>query len=282
MKNVLRIIGVVLAVLIGAVIVANYHRGAVIKTVAESVGPKATGGRVKVEQVKFALLRGKITIRGLLIGNPEGFKTDSALELSQVAIVFEPRSLLSDTIHIRSILIEEPKVTFEGSFSSSNLSALLKNVEKFAGGVKDPKAEKPAKKVIIDEIVIEGGLVKVSFTFTGRVWEAVPTPLPPITLKSVGQDKGGVSLVEVFAQVIGAVLGTVTEVIKSSANPLAEGAKLLGDGTEAVGKGALEAGEAVGGAALKGVGEAVEAIGQGASKAIKGLGGLLGREKKGE
>jgi hypothetical protein len=271
MKIKLRIIGVVLAVLIGAVIAANYHLGSAVKTVAESLGPKATGGAVKVEQIEFALLRGKTTIRGLLIGNPEGFKTDSAFELSQVAIDFEPRSLLSDTIHVRSILIEEPKVTFEGSFSSSNLSVLLKNVKKFSGGAKEPKAEKAAKKVIIDEIVLKDGLVKVSFTFTGRSWEPVPTPLPPITLKDLGQDKGGVSSVEVFAQVIGAVLGAVTEVIKASANPIGESVKLLGEGAEAVG-----------GAALKGIGEAVEAVGQGADKVIKGLGGLLGSEKKDE
>ena len=89
-------------------------------------------------------------------------------------------------------------------------------------------AEKPAKKVIIDEIVFKGGLVKASFIFTGRVWEAVPTPLPPITLKGVGQDKGGVSSAEVFVQVIGAVLATVTGVIKGSANPLGEGVKRFG------------------------------------------------------
>jgi hypothetical protein len=282
MKIVLRIIGVVLVVLIGAVILANYHLGAVIKTVAESAGPKATGGAVKVEQIKFALLRGKITISGLVIGNPEGFKTDSALELRQVDIDFEPRSLLSDTIHIRSMLIEKPRVTFEGSFSSSNLSALLKNVKKFSGGAKESRAEKPAKKVIIDEIILKGGLVNASFIFTGRIWEAVPTPLPPITLKGVGQDKGGVSSAEVFVQVIGAVLATVTGVIKGSANPLGEGVKRLDDGATAVGKGALEAGEAVGGAAVKGAGEVVETMGQGAGKVIKGLDGLLGGKKKDE
>ena len=52
-------------------------------------------------------------------------------------IDFETRSLLSDAIHIRSMLIEEPRVTFEGSFSSSNLSVLLKNVKKFSGGAKE-------------------------------------------------------------------------------------------------------------------------------------------------
>jgi len=101
----------------------------IIETAIETFGPKITQTTVKVRSVNVSPLSGTGTIKGFVLGNPEGFKTESALKFKKVHIELDPKSVLSDLIIINKVVIESPEITWEGNFRRSNLVKIQSNVQ---------------------------------------------------------------------------------------------------------------------------------------------------------
>lgn len=254
-----------LLVLVAISLIANRFGGKVVEKMVNTVGPKALGVPVTLQKAEFSLLRGYVLLRGLKIGNPAGYKTDSLFELDALEVDLDKRSILKGIIHIRKILINEPKITYERGLTASNLSDFLAGLES-----KDAPAEKPVEKteapkndnanekstVVIDELAITGARLKVSLTVAQGF--SAPVPLPPIILKDIGKESGGVTFMEVIRMVFRAILGSVTGVIKGSVNLIGDGTSLVGDGAKAVGG----------------------AVANGASAVVDGIGGLFKSEKQ--
>jgi len=114
----------------------------------ETAGPKITQVSIKVDAVKLTLLTGSAQVKGLVVGNPEGYKTPQAISVGSAAVDVNPFSVLLDKIVIRSVRVKAPEITFEGNpFSGNNLSAIMKNVNAATkGGGSEPTnaATKPA------------------------------------------------------------------------------------------------------------------------------------------
>ena len=259
-------------VLVAIVLILNSFGGRLIQKTVNVAGPAALGVPVSLEKAEFHLLRGNVLLKGLKVGNPEGFKTDGIFELGQLTVDLNTRSLLSGVVHIRKILVDAPKITYERGLTSSNLGDLLAGLEKKPdpAGEETPEAEEPAPesapakeaggaKVIIDELVVSDAQLNVSLTVAQGL--SAPLPLPTITLRDIGKESGGAGFMEVLQKVLGAILGAVTDVIKGSAKLLGDGAALVGDGALAVGGVAVDGAAAVGGVAVDGV----KAVGKGAA-----------------
>lgn len=118
---------VVLLVIV--VIVAGLSLGKIVKAGVETVGPKITQVPVTVDAVNLSLLTGAARIQGLVVGNPEGYKSPQAISVGVVAVGVNPLSVISDKIVIRSIEVRSPEITFEGNpFSGNNLTKIRDNV----------------------------------------------------------------------------------------------------------------------------------------------------------
>ena len=253
------VVGIFLVFLVGLQIFLS-HMTPAVKKVMEIYGPQVTGAPLAVEQVSFSLLRMRFEMKGLQLGNPPGFKTPSSVEVGRVLVkvrplsgraseACRPLSLLSDTIHVQQILVENPAITYEVGLGESNIGTILANVEKYSAEFekkekqpeKDKDKEKSGKKVIIDEVSVTGGQVRLSSTFLQG--NALPLPLPPVTLHDLGQDRGGINFVQATNDVLASVFNSVTDVAKKGLATLNEGAKKAG---EAIGEGAKKAGEAIG------------------------------------
>jgi len=205
MKKVLKILLIIVPiflVIVGIVLFLQLNR--VVKATVETIGPKALGAPVALENVNISIFSGKGTLSGLRIGNPEGFKTDSAFELGRLLVEFDTSTLKSDVIHIREIIIEAPTITFEG-LKGGNIKQLEQNVTAFAGKREeeieeagaDDKAERP-KKVVIDHLQLTGGLLNYA-----PLWGiSIAIPLPDIEMKNVGEASGGVTVASVVAQIL--------------------------------------------------------------------------------
>ena len=260
------VVGIFLVFLVGLQIFLS-HMTPAVKKVMEIYGPQVTGAPLAVEQVSFSLLRMRFEMKGLQLGNPPGFQTPSSVEVGRVLVKVRPLSLLSDTIHVQQILVENPAITYEVGLGESNIGTILANVEKYSAEFekkekqpekeKDKEKEKSGKKVIIDEVSVTGGQVRLSSTFLQG--NALPLPLPPVTLHDLGKDRGGINFVQATNDVLASVFNSVTDVAKKGLATLNEGAKKAG---EAIGEGAKKAGEAIGEGAKK----AGEAIGKGVDK----------------
>lgn len=251
MKRFIRIlvgVGVALAVLVVVGLVILYlSLGSAIKVGIEKLGPRIAGAPVSVADIDLALLRGRVEISGLVVGNPEGFQTDSAFGLESVRVAFEPRSIFSDCIVIREIAIAAPEITYEAALSGSNIAVIKKNVEAFAGksdGTPPPDAApKPAatgsgKRVIIDDFHVTGGKVRVSAKLLRG--QALSVPLPEIRLRDIGRDSDGRSLKDVVTEVYTGVTRGIMDAIGSAGVGIGEGGKLLQESAADTGNAAKE------------------------------------------
>jgi len=257
MKKILSIVGIVLLVLIVLVVL---FLGQIIKAGIETAGPQIAGVPMSVEKVRVNPFAGNVHVKALVIGNPEGFKSPSLMELGEFKLDISIASLFTDTILIKQILICEPQITYEKTLRSSNLAELQKNLspeEKKEVVAKEeaPKEKKaPTKKVVIEDFQFNGA--RVNMVVLGKV---IPIPLPPINMQDIGKESGGASPAEIINEVLSAVSKGVINAVSSSGD-------IAGDTLKGAGGTAREAVKGIGGAA-----------GDAANSIKKGLGGLLGK-----
>lgn len=260
-KKVLLITGAAILVLLVAVMLSL---GAIIKTAVTTAGPKLAGVPIQLSKVTVNPFGGLVHIKGLVIGNPQGFNTPSAMELSEFKLDIAMGSLFTDTIVIKQILIDAPQITYEKSLKSSNLSTLQANLtpkdaapKQEAAPAKEPAEKKAAKKVIIEDFQLNGAKVNVTITALGG--KKMTIPLPDIKMKDIGKDSGGASPAEVISQTFDAISKAVIDAVASAGDIAGDALKSVGGAATDAAKGAADA--------AKGAVDSVK----------KGIGGLLGK-----
>lgn len=264
----LYIVGGVIAGLIAIVVIvivvvfANVDR--IIKEVVETVGPKMTQTEVKLDKVELSTTSGTGKLSGLLIGNPKGFTTPSAMQLGEIGLTLDIASLSSDTIVIKSILIRAPQITYEYASGGGNIDTIKKNVDAYVGQnapasspaqKSAPTAEKKSapkeeggKKLIIEDLRIQDAKVTAA-----ALGQQMSQGLPTIQLKDIGKSKGGATPAEVVEQILGALQKQVASAAQNmGADKLKDAAK---GALENATKGGIPGGDAAKGAtdALKGL-----------------------------
>ncbi len=198
-------------ILIISFIFLTFFLGHSIKLGVERFGPMITKTSVTLEGAELSLFTGNGQITGLVIGNPEGFKTPYAMSMGKVRLEVDTRSLFSNSIVIRQVLIEGPEITFEASENGSNIKALQRNIEgdpekkkdddtakaaAKAAAEKEAKEEKAKsktdksekksrKKILIRNLVIRDGKINISGKrMNGKT---LTIPLPAIVREDLGK-----------------------------------------------------------------------------------------------
>jgi hypothetical protein len=198
------VIGLVVLVVI-AVVVVILSLNTTIKRGVETVGPKLTKTSVNLDNVSLSLLSGSGQIHGLVVGNPEGFKSPHAISVGSATLALKPGSLLSDKVVINKIEVVAPEITFEGGLSGNNLSKLLDNVNQATGGggggtnAPAPSEEKAAKKLQVDDFAISGAKVHVNLTDLNK---SGVVSIPDIHLKDLGTGPEGITAGELTKRVL--------------------------------------------------------------------------------
>ncbi len=207
MKKVLVIIPVFL---IAIVLALGFSLNSIVKHGVETIGPTVLGADVKLRDADISLFSGKGNLKGIFIGNPKGFKTESAFKLNEIRIALNVQSVFSDIIIIDEIYIDAPDITYEKGGGSDNIKALLNNVKKFSGASagtaqkdteEQPKGQE--KKIQISKLTITNGKVNMSAALLGG--KAVTLSLPEINMKDIGKDKEGTTMSKAMEKVFGAL-----------------------------------------------------------------------------
>lgn len=301
MKKLKIALGVLALLLIVVVAVGMIFLGSIVKTAVVKGGPLVMGVPITLEKATVRPWNGHATLRELVVGNPEGFKTPFLFRMGELTAELDLRSLATDTLVIRKIHILGPEITYEASLKTSNIGQLLKNLEGENEAPETPSPEEPKasgsgkaeKKVVIEDFLLEGAKVHLSATLAGG--KSLTVPLPTLHLTDLGKKSGGATATEVIREVCSAVFQSIGQAAAGAGALLAEGAQELGraaeetlkkgaeltretvqKGTEVVGEVAAEAAEKAG--------EAVQKVGgvmtEGAKKALGSVTGLLKHEKK--
>lgn len=247
-----KILLVLLLLFIGG-LVAIYFVGASalnkgVKAGIESVGPKVTQTSVTLDSVQLSPFSGSGTLKGLYVGNPEGYKSEHIFSLGQIDVSVDTGSVFSDTIVINKIHIKQPGISYEKTLTSSNLKELQKNIEAFTGPKADQPAEPaaentaPAKRLVIKELIIEDGTI-----FVGALGVGQTVPLPRIQMNNLGEEGQSANIAEVLDEVLGQVLSSIGPAIANAGQLGKDAANALKtQGLEKVDQAAGEAGKAMG------------------------------------
>lgn len=251
MKKVLIGVVIVIVIIAGGVYWFASNIDSLIKTAVEKYGSEVTKTEVTLNKVEISLSSGAGKLSGLKMGNPAGFKSDSAFTLGEISVSLDTASLGGDTVVIKEIVIGAPDVTYEIGSNGSNIDAIRKNVDSYVGGSGGSsggdKAEGDGTKLIIENLYIRDGKVNVSASALGG--KKLGAPLPTIHLKDIGKDSGGATPAEVTEKIIKSITDAATKAVGTL-----DLDKLLGGATGAAkdamekGKGMMEKGkEGVGG-----------------------------------
>ena len=105
-KIILIVAGVAVVVVIALVVVLTLSLDSLVKKGVETVGPQITKTEMKLEKASISILSGSGALHGFLIGNPEGYKTSSAIKVGEASLGVRPMSVLSDKIHITHVKVQ--------------------------------------------------------------------------------------------------------------------------------------------------------------------------------
>ena len=232
-----------IGLLIGAVIimgVALYtvsRSNILIREAVLEYGPKATRAKVTLDKVDVALMGGQLGLSRLTLGNPQGFKSDYAFKVGQVAVQIDLDSLFSDVIRIKEIRIEGADLIYEIGTKGNNISKIQQNIKAYTQslglgeGAAEAEGREPGEgaKFIVDHIYINGTKVKLATDLLGGKGTAVN--LPDIHLKNIGTEDKQATAGEVGGAIFGAINKGLKKVITKDLleDTLKDVKKKLGD-----------------------------------------------------
>jgi uncharacterized protein involved in outer membrane biogenesis len=233
-KIVSRVVAGLLVLVVIATIVASFFLDGIVKKGVETLGPKITGVPIKLDEMHIALLTCSAKVKGLVVGNPDGYKTPSAISVGVAEVGVNPFSILFGKIVVRSIHVESPEITFEGGLDGSNLGKIMDNVETVSrnGGPAPTTAAtpgskpKPAKKIEVDDFLITGAKVHVSLTGFGG--KEMTLPLPDIHLTNLGTGSDGLTATDLTRAVLQAITSATIKAVATSMTDIGQGVENLG------------------------------------------------------
>jgi hypothetical protein len=236
-KKILCSVGIgLLMLIIVVVVIVGLFLGKIAQRGIETVGPKIVQVPIKVDAVNLSLLTGSAAVKGLVVGNPEGYNTPQAISIGFAAVGVNPLSIFSDKIVVRSIKLESPDITFEGGLGANNLSKIMDNVNAVAqsGGpttanASSGAASKPAKKLEVDDFLITGAKVHGTLIlFSGKEVTLPSLPLPDIHLTGLGNGPDGITATDLTRRVLDAITSATIKAVAENATNLGKGVENLG------------------------------------------------------
>lgn len=226
MKRVAIGLAIFIAILIVGALVLHSSLGAIITQAVKTAGPKIIQANVNLDETVIDATSGKGSMRGLLIGNPKGFKTESAFKMDKVEISLDTNSITSDIIVVKEINIRAPEITYELGGNGSNIDAIERNVDAFVkkySGASKPKdsksneksaSKKSKTKMIIDHVYMTGAKLNISATLLGG--KSMTLTLPDIHLQDIGKKENGVTP----GKVVETLIDAVNKAVHKAVNPL--------------------------------------------------------------
>lgn len=209
-KNIFLGLLVLVAALVGACIYFYSNLDFYAQKAIETFGTAIVQAPVKVQGVKLSPAQGEGAIQTLVLGNPAGFKTSYAAKFNAIKLGIEPSSLTQDVIVIRNITVLAPHLVYESGSDGSNFDVIQRHVNQYLGSTKK-QAQKPSKKIIIDQLLIRDA--KLSYSPALMQGKTVDVALPEIALRHLGRNQGGLTPGELSKVIVDALVKQTTQSI---------------------------------------------------------------------
>lgn len=233
-----RIIGIVAAVLLVVVVAVGgyvyFAMSSLVKAGIETYAPRITKTAVTVGSVSASPFGGSLAINDLAVANPKGFKSKDALTVQKASVTVDPGSVFSDVVHVKSIEIVTPHVTYEPGEGSNNLSVLQRNITQTGQadtgqGDKTEQSGTP-KKLIVDHLVVSRAQATLAVpqaagaaALVGQESSAAVT-LPDIDMRDLGAKEGGLPPAKIAQEVMARLEQQAQQAVKANAQKLIDSA----------------------------------------------------------
>jgi hypothetical protein len=216
-----KVIGGIVVVLIAVIgfgvywVVNNLDH--LVEAAIEKVGPQVTGTPVSVSSVSISLSDGAGEIRGLVIGNPEGFDSDHAFRLDRIGLVIDTGSVTSDVIRIKQVLVDGADLIAEVRVGEGiNLSKIADNLKSGSSGGEKPADSGGGPKVVIEKF----DFTNASMTLVSPVTEDKTQKLGDVHVKGIGEGSGGATAAQAGAQLLEPVIRAAVKAAREQAGDL--------------------------------------------------------------
>ncbi len=211
MKAIGWLIGIVLLVVVGLGVYLVMNAGDLIKTAVETLGPRYLGVDVKLGSADISFTEGTGELRGLVIGNPEGFDGPHAFSLGRVTLGIDPSAQSENLIVLRTVEVDSADLALVALGQNTNLQAIMGNLE--GDGSSAAPAEESAggaePQLIIDNFAFTNARTSLDSDLLGEMAVSVPD----IVLEGIGRKSNGVTIREALTQILRPITQASTEAL---------------------------------------------------------------------
>ncbi|HKK44495.1 MAG TPA: hypothetical protein VJ964_03170 [Balneolaceae bacterium] len=194
MKKVFNAIVIIIGVALVGLVILSFSLDGIVKSQIEDTGSRMLNTSVEVNDASISILDGKGTIKGITVHNPKGFSDNPAVQLEQISMQIDLSSLLSDTIVVKNLEIQNPKIYFEQKVNGSNLNALEDNM---SGG------SSSGANVVVDYLLVQQGEVTLTTDIGGK--KTVKAQFDHFELNGIGRS-GNSTLEQTMRQILEPIL----------------------------------------------------------------------------
>jgi uncharacterized protein involved in outer membrane biogenesis len=209
----------VLVVVVAAVALVVTQIDRMVGDAVKTYGSAATGTDVSLSGVDIALTEGRGNLRGLTIGNPEGFGTDYALRLDDVRLALALTSLSSDVPVVDEVLVDSAHLNVEQRGDATNLT----DIQRYMTQTPDapPVEGQEEARIIIDRF----RLTNASVTLTSEVLSDPETlELGDVVVNGIGRASGGATYGEATEAVLTPIIAAARTAAQDRLRDAAAGA----------------------------------------------------------
>ncbi len=192
---------IILAVLFAAGAYIYMNLGGFITRTAEQIASDALGVKVNIGSIDVSLSNKKVTVSGIKIGNPPGYRKAHAITAESIDIGLNTAS--KELIDFKDIRVKGSVVNLEVNEKGMNLTDLKNLANK-----KEQKESVGSEqiRVIIEHMAIEASTINTSITMLDR--DIAPITLPAISFNNIGKG-GSVTAGDAIEQVVTKYLSAV-------------------------------------------------------------------------
>ena len=235
MKITIRLISILVFLGIIAIAALYFSLNKIVEKGITTLGSQVTLTEVSLEASNISLFSGEGELKGLVIGNPKGFSSNNALSLDRIKVSVDVKSIFTDNILIKQILIDGPKISYELAGKKSNIQAIFNNIN--APAKKEEKVKKTEnkknssqKKVIIDLVKITNGKIDLAMAVFGG--KGASLGFSDMTVRDLGRKKGGLTPEEAVLVIFSSINKGVSGSVSVSAGNLNDKSKNLLEGVK--------------------------------------------------
>ena len=203
------------ALLIAAAVVSYFvlaRLDALVASAIESHGSAVAGVPVRVASVHIELREARGTIRGLRVGNPEGFSGGDALSLGEITLALDRGSLGATPIVVDQLRVAAPQARFEvDAGGRSNFEVIQGNVDRYAAPTPAAQEGGAGRRIALRRLELEEGSIEADVSAVSDREEPYRAELSGLHLQDVGGAQGGTP-----GEIGKALLGAFTKTVMRS------------------------------------------------------------------